>query len=442
MKILAKLIILTILFMSHRHGFGAVDIQGSAHFLRGQISQKIFLNLTLKEASVTDFPTADTNQHTRSVLNIYFDSNTTLPIAFQNGSNQQNASYFPGYLAKIVESSKVNQENNDETVTVKIKIDILENNPNQSILQMFEDNEKNTLDLKITYTGTDSEEENIAVVRKFSAVDESPQITGLSTGFAQLSVSWNESQFVKYTDETLNDQEPLGVSIILVRGDMGITSLDGKAFDKNEENETSSPCSFAFTDNTNCTISCEPNTYLDLDSLTNSEGIKTATIRYPVNNYVFQNLENDIYYGMIAMYEPDGLQQSACLTGTPQANISFVELSGGQKAKAGNPACFIASAAFGSPLATEVQHFRWFRDHFLLNTSWGRALINEYYDRSPPFAQMIRQNEILASGIRLILWPLLCLITILRYAPGWMLIFLCLSLFFIFLKRRHIDAKS
>ncbi|MGZ3773841.1 MAG: CFI-box-CTERM domain-containing protein [Pseudobdellovibrionaceae bacterium] len=69
--------------------------------------------------------------------------------------------------------------------------------------------------------------------------------------------------------------------------------------------------------------------------------------------------------------------------------------------------CFIATAAFGSDMAPEVQSFRDFRNKYLLPHSWGRAFVKFYYKHSPFYANQIAKSEFTKSIARGALWPLL-----------------------------------
>lgn len=68
--------------------------------------------------------------------------------------------------------------------------------------------------------------------------------------------------------------------------------------------------------------------------------------------------------------------------------------------------CFIATAAYGSPLADEVVTLRNFRDNVLAETDLGRAIVELYYKLSPPLAQYIAGNETLKVTSRVVLTPL------------------------------------
>ncbi len=68
-------------------------------------------------------------------------------------------------------------------------------------------------------------------------------------------------------------------------------------------------------------------------------------------------------------------------------------------------ACFIATAAYGSPFERHVVLLRNFRDNFLLTNRFGSWFVNTYYKLSPPAAQFISGHPYLKSVVRVVLLP-------------------------------------
>ncbi|MRR17553.1 MAG: DUF11 domain-containing protein [Deltaproteobacteria bacterium] len=64
----------------------------------------------------------------------------------------------------------------------------------------------------------------------------------------------------------------------------------------------------------------------------------------------------------------------------------------------GGGGCFIATAAFGTPMEKHVSILREFRDRVLLTTPAGKAFVKFYYEVSPPIAARIAQN----GGLRFV----------------------------------------
>ena len=75
----------------------------------------------------------------------------------------------------------------------------------------------------------------------------------------------------------------------------------------------------------------------------------------------------------------------------------------------GGSTCFIATAAFGSPMAREVGVLREFRDAVLLPHAAGRAAVAAYYQIGLAFARVIARSETLKALVRTGLAPMIWL---------------------------------
>jgi hypothetical protein len=71
--------------------------------------------------------------------------------------------------------------------------------------------------------------------------------------------------------------------------------------------------------------------------------------------------------------------------------------------------CFVATAAWGSPLAHEVGALRRLRDRHLQSNALGRRLVEAYYAVGPTLATWIREREGLRTAARVALTPAVAL---------------------------------
>ena len=81
--------------------------------------------------------------------------------------------------------------------------------------------------------------------------------------------------------------------------------------------------------------------------------------------------------------------------------------------------CLIATAAYGSEMATQVQLLREVRDNVLLGTSSGTGFMAAfntfYYSFSPTVADWERQNPVFKEAVKMTLTPMLSTLSILNY---------------------------
>ena len=62
--------------------------------------------------------------------------------------------------------------------------------------------------------------------------------------------------------------------------------------------------------------------------------------------------------------------------------------------------CFIATAAYGTSAAEELDTLRAFRDEVLLENRLGSQFVDWYYQTSPPVADFISKNSLLRTIVR------------------------------------------
>jgi hypothetical protein len=74
--------------------------------------------------------------------------------------------------------------------------------------------------------------------------------------------------------------------------------------------------------------------------------------------------------------------------------------------------CFIATAAYGTPIAEEIEILREFRDKYLMTNPVGRALVEFYYRMSPSIAEFITRHPSLKPIVRAGLLPVVVMSTV------------------------------
>jgi hypothetical protein len=105
--------------------------------------------------------------------------------------------------------------------------------------------------------------------------------------------------------------------------------------------------------------------------------------------------ETQYYIGIRAVAACEAVS-SVTTTVITTSKAKFVTLNG----------CFIATAAWGTPLAAELGVLRRFRDTRLTTNPLGRLAVAAYYSLSPPLAAAISTDERLRAGARRMVQPL------------------------------------
>lgn len=122
--------------------------------------------------------------------------------------------------------------------------------------------------------------------------------------------------------------------------------------------------------------------------------------------------------------------------------IAIIGLAaGGDSGGGGGGPCFIASAAYGTPMAAEVDTLRAVRDSYLLTNPVGTAFVDAYYHASPAMADVVATSPILATLVRVVLVPVIFLGKVALTMPA-LLAAVGLSLGFWFILRSRKARKA
>ncbi|HEY8109824.1 MAG TPA: CFI-box-CTERM domain-containing protein [Candidatus Nitrosotenuis sp.] len=101
----------------------------------------------------------------------------------------------------------------------------------------------------------------------------------------------------------------------------------------------------------------------------------------------------------------------------PSETVTFTEVIDDASDEDGS--CIIATAAYGSELAPQVQLLREVRDNVLFSTSSGTSFMSVfnalYYSFSPTVADLERQSPVFKETVKLAITPMLSTLSILNY---------------------------
>lgn len=103
--------------------------------------------------------------------------------------------------------------------------------------------------------------------------------------------------------------------------------------------------------------------------------------------------------------------------------------------------CFIATAAYGSPLHPYVEVLRDFRDKYLLSSKIGREFVDLYYKHSPFAAQLIKRHKFLRIVVQASLTPVVMFCFSMVHLGPWItgvviFLFIVIPVFYmLFIKR-------
>ncbi|NWJ29145.1 hypothetical protein HX848_07185 [Marine Group I thaumarchaeote] len=145
-----------------------------------------------------------------------------------------------------------------------------------------------------------------------------------------------------------------------------------------------------------------------------------------INEASYKKWFDDNYPEYSSIYEAIGLEEpiieepefGECGEGTKlidgKCTIVAIQSKGG--------GCLIATAAYDSEMAPQIQFLREIRDNQLMNTDSGISFMTGfnqfYYSFSPTIADMQRENPIFKEAVKLWITPLLSSLSVMSYAES------------------------
>ena len=147
-------------------------------------------------------------------------------------------------------------------------------------------------------------------------------------------------------------------------------------------------------------LAIDPNTPSTLYAGTNGGGVFESTDSGATWSAV-NSLLDDTNVLALAI---DPATSSRIYAGTSGEGLFLIVTTADPRDDNGGGGCFVATAAYGSPMGPHVEVLRDFRDRFLLDSDIGKRFLNLYYTYSPPMADYIANHDALRMVVR---WSLL-----------------------------------
>lgn len=267
-----------------------------------------------------------------------------------------------------------------------------------------------SMTVQISYVFGDTKvisEKTAQLTRKNYVIKDAPAFQDKAIEGTQkaLKVFWTHRTDVAVQGEG-SAVEPSDINIYYIARDAANSlTLPAKTFVAgNNTQDTAAECEYtAPASATGTCIVCPADTYLDAAKIKEQAAVSVVTAKSSAQARKITGLQNDAQYVVFMQWEPGGLGVSQCIVGTPEANATMTEINGEGDASSVDFRCFIATAAYGTPLHQDLDLFRRFRDDVLMTSPLGRAAVAGYYRWSPPMADFIAEHPWLKASVRTVL---------------------------------------
>lgn len=277
----------------------------------------------------------------------------------------------------------------------------------------LDENGGKSLKLTVKYLEANAEvqkKENEVISVSAAIISSAPESVSASGTHREIKIKWNSSTTVTWTGATPSTK-PSDITLVAIEKASTLTDLPAYIFNESADNDSEAAdgtCTFSndYTDGSACVTCSNAKAYLNTEELSklSSSGVYVAASSPDTGEASISGLENGKAYAIFAYYSPGGLSRSVCQTSSPVDNTTYSELNGEDEASRSDPKCFIATAAYGSPLHKNLKPLRWFRDQVLLKFDFGKNFVRWYYENGPKAATYVTASPILQLLARGMLW--------------------------------------
>lgn len=337
-------------------------------------------------------------------IEIKFPNIDTKPLAYTADTAKLSAVKF--YAELDGKHELTSEAAGEYTITYKIRITEAESG------KMTTEAEKlKKITFKFTLGGAAVVDESaFELQREDYVIDAAPSFSAVAIAGSHksLRVFWEDPGQVETRGSSSAGSKRAPTAVVAYAVDTevvrGSLALPAKIYQSAQSADRTSECTLTIPsgDRAAC-VSCPDNAYIDRAEAGKIPGVKSAEGAPKDGGVTISGLENQRRYAVFMQFRPDGLKTSECIAGLPSPNFSLTELNGEDDAKIVDVRCFIATAAYGHPLHSDLRLFRAFRDRLLMPSSLGRVLVRSYYRLSPPIADLIASSPALGSSVRWLL---------------------------------------
>jgi len=156
-----------------------------------------------------------------------------------------------------------------------------------------------------------------------------------------------------------------------------------------------------------------------------------------IDLYLGTNTDAPVVLTSAFTYQRTGVSIWGILLGLGALLTAMAAQCPGCDSGGGGGPCFIATAAYGTPMAADIDTLRAFRDTYLLHSSVGTAFVDTYYRVSPFVADIVAQSPFLAAVVRLLLAPVIFVLK----TPLTMMVLLSVGAMMVAV-RKHLRRKA